>query len=609
MIAPNPNQIEAMLMPTGLDRAIGAVFPGWAASRLRARREYAYEAARSTRLRPSARQLAGPEDYSAFPDRLQLIREMRELVQNFGLLQSIQDKLAIYAFGRLQYQARTGDENQNRAQEEYIKERFRSIDYSGRYNLRQLVCIAYKSQQNDGDFGLQWKRRDGYLRLAGVESDRIGGQAMQSALDTYFQGINVHAESGVPLTYDVYRRTKGNAFVDMVQVPAADMILLLDGRRIDQYRGITPFAPVINEMKDLKEVLVACLAGTKFENYHAALAYTENGQMLNDPSSYLNGTDANSNGVALSEQQIKPGLIQGVPKNGKLEFIKSERPSGQFQTYLETLIRLIGTARNLPFGFLYNLSGLGGPAARMDAQQAHRVIQWDQQNMVDLVLDRVKNTILMEGMGNGEVPYHPNWKRGEWQFPPAISIDVGRDSNAAISEVAAGMRSKANWFLELGQDDEEQEQVIAAEAERTLTRAQEIAKKTGVSVELALTLLDMRTPNGYVQNTGAPEAEEPVEKTEETGSDPKEMALVRTNEALVKLLDHRKESAAITPEVIAEEAPVPVSNPAIYAAGKRAAVRVKDKLNAINRFSATVEAHAARKERNKANDPLKEFLS
>ena len=62
-------QIEALLTPTVLDRNIAKVFPKWGARRIRARREYAYEAARSTRLRTSATRLQGPEDYTAFPER------------------------------------------------------------------------------------------------------------------------------------------------------------------------------------------------------------------------------------------------------------------------------------------------------------------------------------------------------------------------------------------------------------------------------------------------------------------------------------------------------------------------------------------------------------
>jgi len=532
----NAPEVSAMLLPTGLDKAIATVFPGWGASRMRARREYAYEAARNTRLRPSARTLAGPESYSAFPDRLQLIREMRQLVENFGLLQSIQDKLAIYAFGRMRYQSRTGDDKVNTSFEDYLSERFKTIDYSGRYNLRKLVCIAYTSQQNDGDFGLQWKRRDGLLRLSGVESDRIGGAVMQSGLENYFQGITVDVESGVPQNYAVYRRTKGNAYVDKVDVAAADMMMLSDSRRIDQYRGITPFAPVINEMKDLKEVLEACLIGTKFENYHGAIGYTESGLPLNDPSTFIDGTETNAQGAGLKEEELKYGKIQWAPRNARMEFIKSDRPSGQFQSYLGTLIRLIGTARNLPYGFLYDLEGLTGPAARMDAQQAHRVIQWDQQNAVDLILDRVKNTLLMEGFALGAIEYHPNWQRGQWQFPPAISIDAGRDSNAGRQEVWASMNSKANWYAENGEDAEEQEEIIEAEADRTLERAQRLAKKRGVSVELALTMLEVRTPQGYLVGQQVPAGGKSGDEGGEEVPADKQMAVEEARKKLLSAL-------------------------------------------------------------------------
>ena len=81
------------------------------------------------------------------------------------------------------------------------------------------------------------------------------------------------------------------------------MLFLSDCRRYDQYRGITPFAPVINEARDLKEVLAACLIGTKFENYHAAIGYTPTGQPLSDPTALITSTETDANGVALKEHQ------------------------------------------------------------------------------------------------------------------------------------------------------------------------------------------------------------------------------------------------------------------------------------------------------------------
>ncbi len=522
----NRNELEAVMQPTKTDLAIARWFPAWGAKRMASRREFAYEAAINTRLRSSATRLQGPEDYSAFPERLQLIRQVRDLECNFGLWQSIIDKLSTYAFGRIRYRAHTGDKTSDDTYGEYLNQEFLTLDISGRHTLTQMVQIAFKSELRDGDYGLQWRKRQGVLKLAGIEGDRLGGMMMMSGAENYFQGITVDLDTGIPQSYEVWRRTKANAYIDPVTIAAKDFILLFDPRRYDQYRGVTPFAPIINEARDWKEAMEACRIGTKFENMHAAIGYTESGLPINDPATFIQGTEVNNQGSPLQEQELKAGLIQWAPSNSKVDFVKSDRPSGTFQTYMESLIRLQGMALNLPFGFLYNLSGLGGPSARMDSQQAHRVIQGHQENMVSRVLNRIKDTKLMEGFASGAIKYTPNWKKGNWDFPPAISIDVGRDSKAALGEVAAGMLSKDAWFAETGESAEEQAEIIAQEADRTIKTAQKLAEDNGIALEMALNLVEIRTPNGWVTSGGGSSPTDSTDTEPVTGdqTSPSEMA-------------------------------------------------------------------------------------
>jgi len=489
-----------MSAPTSLDLAIAQIFPKWGAERLRARREFSYEAARSTRLRKSATQIQGPEDYTAFPDRLQLIRNVRDLEQNFGLFQSIIDKLALYAFGKLRYQARTGNEVIDQQYEDYLANWFDTCDITGRHDFQQLVCIAFKSQLRDGDIGEKWHWGEDGLKLQGIEGDRIGGNVLVSTAENKFQGITVDLLTGKPITYDVYRRTKANAYVDCQPVPAADMMLVFDPRRIDQYRGITPFAPIVNEARDLKEVLEACLQGTKFENYHAAIGYTPSGQPLSDPSALITSTETDANGVAIKEQQLKYGMIQWAPSDAEFEFMKSDRPSGTFQTYVDMLIRLQGIALNLPYSFIYSMLGTG-PAVRADLQQAHRTIEWHQANITKRLLNPAKNTALLKGIADGVIPYTPKWNKGKWQFAPAVSIDAGRDSAARVAERNAGLRSKDSIFAEDGEDAQEQEAIIREEVKRTLKTAKQLAEECDFDDDVVLTMLEAHTSNGFLFKT------------------------------------------------------------------------------------------------------------
>jgi capsid protein len=486
------------ISPTKLDAFIGGLFPAWGAKRLQARRAYSYEAAKFTRLRGSAKQLQGPEDYTAMPDRIQLIEQMRDLEQNFGLFQAIIDKVSLYAFGTLKYQAHTGDEKIDGLYEAYLEKCFANCDLTGRHNFRQMVTIADKSETRDGDYALKWHRlANGELKLVGIEGDRIGGNVGGPYAVNYFQGITTDLDTGRPLTYRIFTRTKGNSYTNPQDIPANEILFLFDPRRIDQYRGITPFAPVINEARDLKEVLVACLIGTKFENMHGAVGYTESGQPLNDPSDLITSTDTVNNGAAMKEQSLKAGMIQWAPTGSKLDFVKSDRPSGTFQTYIDMLVRLICTALNLPYGFVYQMLG-SGPAVRAELQQAQRTIQGRQQRMRERIMDPVKNTYLMDGIARGEIPFTEKWSNGGWQFPPWVTIDAGRDSNAMVKELAAGVRSKSSVFAENGEDYEDQDKVIVEETRKRLETAKALSEEFDVDFNVVLTMLGSSTPNGFL---------------------------------------------------------------------------------------------------------------
>lgn len=594
----SPSQIDAMLQPTKLDSYIAQFFPAWGAKRVRQRRQYAYEAAVNTRLRTSSQRLQGPEDYQAFPDRLALMRQVRDLEQNFGLWQGIIDKLTMYAFGRLRYQARTGDKARDDEYEEYLQDCFANCDLSGQHNLRKMVGLAFMARLRDGDYGLKWQRnRDQQLKLTGIEGDRIGGIYMESTSENYFQGITIDVETGVKLNYRVFYRTKADAYVNPVDVPAQDMIHVFDPRRYNQYRGVTPFAPIVNEARDLKELMEALRIGTKFENYHAAVQYTASGLPLDDPATYFTeGTQTTTQGAATTEQDIKYGKIQIAPIGSKVEFLKSDRPSGTVQSYLENLIRLMGTALNLPFGFLYSLSGLAGPGARMDSQQAQRVISLSQETMKDQVLERVKNTYLMEGFAKGVIRFTPKWKHGAWQFPPWPTIDAGRESNAGINEWRAGLRSKSQWFAEDGEDAEEQEVLMEQEARRTLIRAQAMAKEFDIPIELALTMLETKTQQGFYIANKAPE--------ESTDPEPKrEAAEMQT----VKIVHEMSQQTSQPAPVVEKEDSVELDGKMTFVLpnGKTPSEHVRSHLAKLEKVAeATRTLNAAKDWRASNKDPL-----
>jgi capsid protein len=482
--------------PTAFEKFLVRVAPAMARERYRARVAFAYDAARISRLRDTPQHNPNPENTTDAYGRIRIMEQTRDLCENSVLFQSILTKLGNYALGEIRYQAKTADREWNKRAEAVVADWFKNADHSGRFSFEELCRIALYSYIRDGDFFWQLREDAGGLRLQGIESDRVGGN-LPKISDTEASGVVFDKDSGRVTGYRIFRRgVNGTVYTDEILVPAENIVPFYDHLRYDQYRGVSKFAPVVTTGRDLKELMEATRIGVKFENYHGAISYTERGQ-ANDPGSFFqDGPATDINGNAMKEFKMEPGMVKHLPNTARVDFLKSDRPSGQWQSYVQLLIKEIALSLDLPEGFVWNLAGLSGPGARMDAAQAYRKIRYIQHSIMAPRMDRVIQLVLLGAIGRGEIEYREDWKARAWQFPAMPTIDIGRDSAAGINEVRAGLLSKADWYAESGKDVDEEESTIAREATSLIERAKEISQATGFPVERVLDMLDMRIING-----------------------------------------------------------------------------------------------------------------
>jgi hypothetical protein len=96
--------------------------------------------------------------------------------------------------------------------------------------------------------------------------------------------------------------------------------------------------------------------------------------------------------------------------------------------------------------------------------------------LVDKVLDPIKNAVILDAIARGEIPAPParagetpvqalkRATRGEWRFPPKLTIDVGRESAANLNENRQCAKSLQEIAAEQGTDAFTRLEQIAAEA-------------------------------------------------------------------------------------------------------------------------------------------------
>lgn len=495
-------------LPTRFEKILAHVSPKMAFRRFMDRQRlelFAYQGGKTSRRRDNYFSLSHPESSSYQSDRVTMLKAARDHAENIGFVNSILLKLATYVTGFLEYQPNTGDPAVDLAYRQYFRKWSRVCDMSGRHSLLTLTGLVLKSVLRDGDIGAEWCERPGFFPgLNMIEADRIGGPYSITTTPNYCGGITFDAW-GKPSSYRVYDVTPDNAYGNPHEVPSLRFIHVFDPDRTSQYRGVTAFHAALNSLKDIAEVLENEMLAVKWCAAQGGVVATETGDAGDTGEDYgTDETDYNDN--TMRTQAIEPGRINYTERPGSFKAFEYSRPSPAFQGLIRLYYQEVALALGLPYGFVYDLGNLKGPGVRYDlAQVARAVERWQYILLVEKWLEPIKTRLLLDGIANWGLPYHPNFMEGNWRFPASPTIDNGRDSKAAIDEVRAGMRSKRTWFTENGWSPEVEQSQIKSEAIQTIRDAKEISTDEKVPLELAISLLDLRTPNAPPPS--APDAE------------------------------------------------------------------------------------------------------
>ncbi|MEY4941782.1 MAG: hypothetical protein RIQ93_3517, partial [Verrucomicrobiota bacterium] len=262
-----------------LDRALENIAPTWALKRLEARVAkslFEYNAARTNRLY-APKQYAQPAESSQNQrDRVVMMYEAQDLVQNFPEAREISRKFGTYLTPN-EYSPTTGDRDYNQTISEYFHAWCKTCDVTNRHSFKKLVQLAAEERPVDGDCGFVIRRSGEGLKLQLVPATRIGNPNDTAvASNNYFQGI-VTNDFGQPVAYRIFRVTRDGVYFGAEDIPANQFCHYLDPFRVDQYRGITDFHAAIQTARMLHDILQAEKAGVRFSSQQAALIFNDRG--------------------------------------------------------------------------------------------------------------------------------------------------------------------------------------------------------------------------------------------------------------------------------------------------------------------------------------------
>lgn len=473
------------------ERAISAVAPGVGLRRLEARVQkhlFAYQAAQADRLYAPKTWGVPSENGGTARARAVMMWESLDLVENFPLA-----KAAIAKFGTFltptEYSPATGDRAYNTEVANFFHEWCKRADVTGRHSFRKLVQLGAEMRPAYGDCGYVLRRVNGELKIQLISGDRIGNPNENPTTDMedgkqYFSGVIVDTY-GRPVAYRVYRVATSGIYESFEDVPAEQFFHYFDPFRVDQYRGVPDFHAVARHARMLKDILEAELAGVQFASQNAALVFTERGQAAARNLFTPANAATLANGELPKHEQSQVANIKYLYSGDKVEVMPS-RPGASFTGFVQEIKKEIAEGLgSYPAGVLFGTQDYKGPSVRAEFAQADRVNERHQGILCDKVCDPIKNAVILDAIARGELRAPARLEgesfaqsvvratRGVFRFPPRLTIDVGRESQARLAELTNGANSLQELAAEDGKDAYSRLEQRAQEA----SWAKELAEK------------------------------------------------------------------------------------------------------------------------------------
>jgi lambda family phage portal protein len=282
---------------------------------------------------------------------------------------------------------------------------------------------------------------------AGIEFDALGRRV----------AFHVHrARPGDPLATSLP--------IDLVRVPAADMLHLFEPVAPGQLRGVTWLAPILLRLRELDAFEDAALTKAKVAALFAGF--------ITDPAGDGAGL-ADPAGDGTADLAMEPGALVPLRPGQDVRFAepKTDTAYGEF---VRNQLRAIAAGLGLPYEAMSgDYSATNYSSARAALVEHRRRIERLQHGIIVPMLCRpVWERFVRVAVLSGALPAR-DFERDEGAYlsaewlPPAFDwVDPGKDVAAEIAAIGAGLKSRTQALAERGYDAERIDAEIAADRAR-----------------------------------------------------------------------------------------------------------------------------------------------
>jgi Phage portal protein, lambda family len=458
-------------------------------------------------------------------DLARLRSNSRKLFANLGAIRSPILQRTEYGFGSDSWQPRfIGSDKDfgDKATKLLINEILPQIDVRGQmFPFRKGLAMCNTDVDKDGDVLLLFTEDDdGMPRIQYIPANRIGQrQTDEHIQEGEYAGCEIHlgviTSDDTPVAYMIAGHTPEE---DMI-VSVDDAMLIYDAEVNGFPRGIPLPSFALNALEDMLvtqsyEQQALMLAG------HLALIETNPEGSSPDFEAMINNANweatwENPDGhhhpvlPPIDTQETLGGAVRYLRSNtgSKLEAFKSERPSAEWDAFMERLTRQYCNGIPWPYELAWSPEKIGGASVRLVTGQAQRSVG-TRQSLMFPVAKRIVTYAVAKLIELGELPESDDWAAWTFTLPPRISVDAGRDERARIDSYKAGLLNETEWLAEEGKDlDHHLDERINEVVKREL-KARAAEEKFGIKIDR--NLLISLFPNPTVPDDSGAAKETPV---------------------------------------------------------------------------------------------------
>ncbi len=348
-----------------------------------------------------------------------------------------------------------------------------SADASGLTDFYGLQALAMRSMIESGETFA--RLRTGGNGLVPLQIELIDRE--QVPMDLHREivaGARIRAgiefdANGQRIAYHCYKQRPGDPLspmqLDLVRLPASDMIHLFQALAPGQLRGMTWLAPILLRLHELDQYEDAALVKAK-----VAALFTG---FIRDPDGTVAGLNNGSGTGGVLQVGMEPGSLIPLPPGADIQFSDPADP-GDYGSYVKNHIRAVASGLGVPYEIVSgDLEGVTYSSIRAGLVEFRRRIEQLQHSVIVFQFCRpVWERFVRLAVLAGHIPARDfdrdpaafldvDWLPPKWDW-----VDPQKDANAEIMQINAGLKSRSQSIAERGYDAEEVDAAIAADHAR-----------------------------------------------------------------------------------------------------------------------------------------------